>query len=267
MPRQVIPAAAVFAGVALSACSDSGSPSSDAQVSFNVATQPAVAAAAPVAMATVGTPETVTDGSNTLVINQVQLVLREIELKLVEETSGCSGSENDGCEKLELGPILLDLPLGGAGGAARSFSVPVAAGSYDEVGFEIHKPSGDDASDAAFVQAHPDFAGVSVKVDGTFNGQAFTYVSDLDAEEEIGLNPPLVTTDATATDLTLFVDLDKWFRDGTGNLLDPASANAGLANEAVVESNIRGTLHAFEDEDHDGTDDHGGGADDGTSHT
>jgi len=267
MPRHAISAAAMFAAAALSACSDSGSPSADAQVSFNVATKPAVAAAAPVAMATVGTPETVTDGSNTLVINQVQLVLREIELKLVEETSGCSGSENDGCEKLELGPILLDLPLGGTGGAARSFSVPVAAGSYDEVGFEIHKPSGDDASDAAFVQAHPDFAGVSVKVDGTFNGQAFTYVSDLDAEEEIGLNPPLVTTDATATDLTLFVDLDKWFRDGTGNLLDPASANAGQANEAVVESNIRGTLHAFEDEDHDGTDDHGGGADDGTSHT
>jgi len=267
MPRQVIPAAAMFAAAALSACSDSGSPSSDAQVSFNVATQPAVAAAAPVAMATVGTPETITDGSNTLVINQVQLVLREIELKRVEDTSGCSGSENDGCEKLELGPILLDLPLGGTGGAARSFSVPVAAGSYDEVEFEIHKPSDDDASDAAFVQAHPDFAGVSVKVDGTFNGQAFTYVSDLNAEEKIELNPPLVTSDAAATDLTLFVDLDKWFRDGTGTLLDPASANAGLANEGLVETNIRSTLHAFEDEDHDGMDDHGGGADDGPSHT
>jgi hypothetical protein len=268
MPRPVFSAAAVFAAAALSACSDSGSPSSDAQVNFNLATRPAASAAAPVAMATVGTPETFTDGSsNELVINQVQLVLREIELKRVEDTSGCSGSENDGCEKLELGPILLDLPLGGTGGAARSFSVPVAAGSYDQVEFEIHKPSDDDVSDAAFVQAHPDFAGVSVKVDGTFNGQAFTYVSDLNAEEEIELNPPLVTTDAAATDLTLFVDLDKWFRDGTGNLVDPASANAGLANEGLVETNIRGTLHAFEDEDHDGTDDHGGGADDGASHT
>src|SRR5262249_21997478 len=156
----------LFAAATLSACSDSGSPSSDAQVNFNVATRPA-AAAAPVAMATIGTPETFTDGSNTLVISQVQLVLREVELKRVEETAGCSGSEHDGCEKLELGPILLDLPLG-TGGAARSFSVPVAAGSYDEIEFEIHEPSDDDASDAAFVQAHPGFAGVSVKVDGTF---------------------------------------------------------------------------------------------------
>jgi hypothetical protein len=267
MPRSVFASAAVVAAAALSACSDSGSPSSAAQMNFNVATRPAAAAAAsPVGAAMVGTPETFTDGSNTLVINQVQLVLREIELKRVEATTACGGSEQDGCEKLELGPILLDLPLGGAGGAARTFSVPVAAGSYDEIEFEIHRPSNDDASDAAFVQAHPDFAGVSIRVDGTFNGQTFSYTSDLNAEEEIELSPPLVTTDAASTDLTLFVDLDRWFRDSGGNLVDPASANVGLTNQGLVENNIRGTLRAFEDENHDGTDDHGG-ADDGASHT
>jgi hypothetical protein len=267
MPRQLISAAALVVA-ALTACSDSGSsPSSDAQVNFNLATHPATSTAAAASVATSSPPETFTDGSgNKLVITQVQLVLREIELKRVDETSGCEGTEHDACEKLEVGPVLLDLPLG-TPGAARSFSVPVAAGSYDEIEFEIHKPSDDEASDAAFVRAHPDFAGVSVKVDGTFNGQAFTYVTDLDAEEEIELSPPLVTSDAAATDLTLFVDLDKWFRDGTDNLVDPASANAGQANEGLVESNIRGTLHAFEDEDHDGMDDHHGGADDGPSHT
>jgi hypothetical protein len=235
-------------------------------VNFNVATRPAAAGSASViAAATVGTPETFTDASNTLVINQVQLVLREIELKRVEATAACGGSEHDGCEKLELGPLLLDLPLGGAGGAARTFSVAVAAGSYDEIEFEIHKPSNDDATDAAFVQAHPDFAGVSVRVDGTFNGQTFSYTSDLNAEEEIELSPPLVTTESAATDLTLFVDLDRWFRDGAGTLVDPATANVGLTNEVLVENNIRGTLRAFEDENHDGTDDHGG-ADDGQPH-
>ena len=121
-------------------------------------------------------------------------MLREIELKRVESTSGCGDSEHDGCEKLELGPILLDLPLGGTGGAARSFSVAVAAGSYDEIEFEIHKPSDDDASDAAFLQAHPDFAGVSVKVDRHLQRRSRSATSsDLNAEEEIELNPPLVT--------------------------------------------------------------------------
>jgi hypothetical protein len=245
-PTALRTAAAIATAATIAACGDSGSPSTASQVNFNLATRAAPAGAASAAFVTAGTPETYTDGSNTLVIDQVQLVLREIELKRAEATR----------ESLELGPILLDLPLGGAGGAARSFSVQVAPGTYDEVEFEIHKPSHDE--DAAFVQAHPDFDGVSVMVTGTYNGHGFSYTTDLDAEEEIELSPPLVTTESAATDLTLFVDLDRWFRDGTGSLVDPESANAGNANESLVENNIRSTLHAFEDENEDGVDDHGG---------
>jgi hypothetical protein len=261
MPRHVFASVAALATAVLAAC-DAGGPSTQAQVNFSVATQPATPSSAASAS---GGSETFTDGGNTLVISRVQLVLREIELKRVEATSGCGESEHDGCERLELGPVLLDLPLG-AGGAAHSFSVPVAAGSYDEVEFEIHRPSDDDASDAAFIQAHPDFTGVSVQVDGTFNGAGFTYTTSLSAEEEIELSPPLVLAESASADLTLMVDLDRWFRDGAGLLVDPATANVGLANETLVEGNIRATLHAFEDEDHDGTDDHHGGADDGPSH-
>jgi hypothetical protein len=252
MHRTATRTAAALAIVAsIAACSDSGSPSTSSQVNFNLATK------AGSALATVGTPETFTDGTNTLVIEQVQLVLREIELKRAEATATCGESpSSDACEKLEVGPILLDLPLGGTGGAARSFSVPVAPGTYREIEFEIHKPSHDE--DAAFVQAHPDFDGVSVKVTGPYDGTGFAFTTDLDAEEEIELNPPLVTTESAATDLTLFVDLDRWFRDGTGNLVDPDSGNAGKANEGLVESNIKSTLHAFEDENEDGADDHGG---------
>jgi hypothetical protein len=258
MYRTAFGTAAAFATAAtIAACGDSGSPSTASQVNFNVATRAAAASAASTAFVTASTPETYTDGSNTLVVDQVRLVLREIELKRAAATTSCGESPgNDACEKLELGPILLDLPLGGAGGAARSFSVQVPPGTYDEVEFEIHKPSHDE--DAAFVQAHPDFDGVSVMVTGTYNGHPFSYATDLDAEEEIELSPPLVTTESAATDLTLFVDLDRWFRDGTGSLVDPESANAGNANESLVENNIESTLHAFEDENQDGADDHGG---------
>jgi hypothetical protein len=251
-------AAALATAASLAACGDSGSPSTSPQMNFNVATKPAPAAAVrSMSLATVGTPETFTDGTNTLVIEQVQLVLREIELKRAEATVSCGEqASGDSCEELELGPILLDLPLGGAGGAARTFSVPVAAGTYGEIEFQIHKPSHDE--DAAFVQANPDFDGVSAKVTGTYNGTAFVFTTDLDAKEEIALVPPLVTTESAATDLTLFVDLDRWFRDGTGNLVDPDSGNAGKTNESLVENNIKSTLHAFEDENEDGTDDHGG---------
>lgn len=258
MPRSVL-ASVALATTALAAC-DAGGPSTQAQVSFSVATQPAAPSSA---AGTSATTETFTDGGNTLVVNRVQLVLREVELKRVETTS-CGDSGGDGCERLELGPILLDLPLG-AGGVAHSFTVPVEAGSYDEVEFEIHQPSDDNAGDAAFIQAHPEFANVSIRVGGTFNGVEFSYTSDLSAEEELGLSPPLVLAESGTADLTLMVDLDRWFRDGAGLLVDPATANAGLANQGLVEGNIRATLHAFEDENHDGMDDHGG-ADDGPAH-
>jgi hypothetical protein len=249
--------------ISAGACSDAGSPSGTGQINFNLATKAAAspAAAGAVSVAVGGTPETYSDGTNTLVIDRVQLVLREIELKRSEATTDCSATlDHDACERLELGPILLDLPLGGAGGAARSFSVEVAPGSYSEVEFEIHTPRHDD--DAAFVQANPDFEGVSIKVTGSYNGAPFSFVSDLEAEEEIELNPALVTSEGAA-DLTLFVDLDRWFRDGTGALLDPLTANAGGPNERLVEGHIQSTLHAFEDENEDGTDDHRGhGSDD-----
>ena len=256
-------AATALAAASMAACNDSESPSSGSQMNFNVATRPAVASPSP-AQAAVGTPETFTDGSNTLIVDRVQLVLREIELKRIASTTACGVSSSDDCEKLELGPILLDLPLGGTGGAARMFSVAVDTGTYDEVEFEIHHPSDDDATDVTFLQAHPDFAGVSVKVTGSFNGAPFSYLSALNAEEEIELSPPLVATESAATDLTLMVDLDRWFRNAANGLVDPASANAGGVNESLVEQNIQSTLHAFEDEDHDGADDHGGhgGSDD-----
>jgi hypothetical protein len=257
MHRIAVLSVATLATTVLAAC-DAGGPSSSAQVNFGVATHPPAANSS-------GSSETFTDGSNTLVISRVRLVLREIELKRTDATTSCEDSGHDSCEELELGPILLDLPLV-AGSVAHSFTVPVAAGSYDEVEFKIEPASHDDSPDAAFVQAHPDLAGVSVQVDGTFNGVAFTYTSDLSAEEEIELSPPVDVAESATADLTLLVDLDRWFRTGAGILVDPGTANAGSSNESLVESNIRATLHAFEDENHDATDDHHGGADDPQPH-
>ncbi len=256
MSRHISSQVAVLGLVAAMAagCSDGGSPSNQGQLNFNLATKaaaPAVASAASFGVTSV--PETFTDGTNTLVLNQVQLVLREIELERAEATIDCAVStSDDACEKLELGPILLDLPLG-TPGAARTFSVEVTPGTFDEVEFEIHKPSSDE--DAAFVQANPDFDGVSIRVTGTYNGESFVFTSDLNVEEEIDLNPPLVTSEMTATELTLFVNLDAWFRDLSGGLVDPRTANKGAANEGLVKDNIKNALEAFEDEDHDGSHD------------
>jgi hypothetical protein len=278
MPRYAT-GTALLAAMALiaSGCSDAGnSPTTDPQVNFNLATRSSAAAPAAAAPSfVVATPESFTDGANTLVLDQVELVLREIELKKSDATTSCSESQgNDSCEELEFGPVLLSLPLGTAG-AERVFSVTVAPGTYSEVEFEIHPPSG--SEDAAFLQANPALAGVSVHVTGTYNGAPFDFVSNLEAEQEVHLATPLVVTETAATDLTLFIDLDGWFRDAGGALVDPATAAAGQSNESLIKENIKRAFEAFEDGDHDGADDHGndqggdnnggnGGVDDGPNH-
>jgi hypothetical protein len=243
---------AMFALVG-SGCSDAG-PSNLNQLSFNLATQPGPVAVRGASFGIIGSPETFTDGTNTLVVSKVELVLREIELHRADAATDCATGVDDDCEELELGPILLDLPLS-TPGAARTFSVQLAPGSFDQVEFEIHKASPSD--DAAFVQSHPELSDASVRVTGTYNGTAFTYIGRFDVEMKFALNPPLVASEAAASDLTLFVDLDRWFRDQAGALLDPGTANSGQSNQGVVEQNIKNSLETFEDHDHDGRDDHG----------
>jgi hypothetical protein len=253
---------ALGAALVLTACSDAGSgPAGESQVSLNLATRSATAAAGAAALSA---PETYTDaGGNTLEIDRVQLVFREVELENETHQSACeTGSSSDGdCAEIELGPFLVDLPLG-VGGAARTVTANVPAGTYDEVKFKIRAPDDDTDADAAFVAQHPDFAHTSIKVEGSFNGTPFTFVSDLEAELKLDLNPPLVVDGTSTTDLTLFADLGTWFRDAGGNLLDPSS----VGGQTVADNIARG-FHAFEDENHDGSDDHGGDDNGGTDDT
>jgi hypothetical protein len=250
--------AVTAAGLLLAACgSDSNGSGNQPTISFNLASHPAGAAAA--RMASVAAPYTITDGSgNTLTFESVQLVMREIELERADSDALCGEDDSNSdvndssdCEEIEFGPTIFDVPLGA--GAARVMSVEVAAGSYDKLEFEIHKPSSSD--DAAFVAANPDFDGVSVRVTGTYNGAAFTYTSDLDVEQEQEFAPPLAVVDGQSTQLTLFVDIDGWFRTETGVLLNPTTANDGQPNEGQVKSNIETSLNAFDDDDQDGIDD------------
>jgi hypothetical protein len=253
---------AVLALVA-SGCSDAGGPSTPGQLSFNLATHSSPSAAAGTSASMSGTPETFTDGTNILVLTQVQLVMRRIELHRAGAAE-CADVTSDDCQELEFGPILADLPLGTAG-AARTFSVQIAPGTYDKLELKIRVPSS--GSDAGFRGANPGFENTSVRVTGTYNGAAFAYTSDLEAQMEFRLTPALTSNESAATDLTLLVDLDQWFRGPAGALIDPATANPGQPNEILVEQSIRSSLNAFRDDNGDGVDDHGGhGTDDGPGH-
>jgi hypothetical protein len=242
----------------LAACSSTAPSAGGSTVSFNTATHPGTPPAARKAsFSTTATPLTVTLGANTLVLTDVQLVARHIEFQRQGKDVVCEDDVNaaQDCEELKVGPVLLDLAL--TAGATQSFSVTVPAGTYDQAEIHIHRVSGGDAADAAFLTANPGFDGVSIKATGTYNGTAFTYTTGLDAKQEIALSPPLTTDGSTPASVTLFVDVSGWFKtaDGTG-LVDPASALLGQPNQSLVEGNIKASFKAFEDENHDGVSDH-----------
>lgn len=240
---------AVTAVMIAGACSDGTGPAGDRTVSLSLTSGGAGAPAA-AARFSVAAGDTTQVGSDILVIDRVQIVLREIELKRVNHDA-CDSivGEDDGCEEFETGAILVDLPLGGA--VETVLSVAIDTGTYGELEFKIHKPEDDDT---AFLLAHPDFAETTIRVTGSFNGTPFVYETDLDAEQELDLVPPLVISDVSvATNVTLRVDLSGWFMVG-GALVNPQTANKGGANEGVVKESVKDSFKAFEDHDHDGDD-------------
>lgn len=191
-----------------------------------------------------------------LVISNVELVAREIELEgddgACDTSSGADSSGTD-CSEVELGPVLLSLPL--TAGAQQAVRAAVSAGTYNEIKFRIDAPDDDTEMDRAFRAAHPEFSDTSIRVTGTFNGVAFTFTSRINAAQEIDLPSPIVTGDASI-DLTLFVDVDRWFVAADGStLINPTLALAGEPMQATVENNIKASFQAFEDHDHDGSDD------------
>lgn len=210
------------------------------------------------------------DGS-TLTITKAQLVLDEFRLKKAEDAE-CEGDssvsssddgnqmdddDHDACERIEGGPLLLDLPL--TDGAGATINVAATEGTYRELELRVRPVHDrDDAENAAFLTANPMFDGISVRIEGTFDGQPFTFTSDVDARLEIEFPSPLVV-DHAGMNVTVNVDVASWFRTGSGTLIDPRGAGMDGDVAALIAGNIRSSFRAFHDDDRDGHDDGGPG--------
>lgn len=191
----------------------------------------------------------VTTGSTTLDVTRAQVVLSEIELKGTS-TAPCTSKETEECSELKLDPMLVDVPLGAM--AQLDLGALVPAGTYNELSFKIDAvQSGENSGAAAFLAAHPDFQNVAVRVQGTYNGNAFVYMSSQDVGFEMEFSHPDVIGSGT-NNLTIHVDVSSWFKDGSGNIVDPSNP----ANASLIDNNIKNSLHAFEDDNHDGVEDH-----------
>jgi hypothetical protein len=265
IPSRHVLARVALAGVTLTGCADSNTASGDrslldlsvavdrAQVGTTRADNVPTPAATPAGLV-------IASGRDTIVITKAQLVLREIELEFADDRP-CSAAarpddddDDDDCGEIERGPVLFDLPLTGA--VASRLSVDVPEGRYEELEVKIHKVEGNDSDDRTFLQRNPDFRGVSARLEGRYNGQAFIFVTDVNAKMELEFRPPL-EVGAQGTNVTLAVDLGRWFmRNGaTGGLWSPALANTPGEARSRVESNIRASFRALRDRNKDGRDD------------
>lgn len=203
------------------------------------------------------------DEGNELVMDSVKVVLREIELERAFDDDCPEDVEDDACEEFEAGIRLFEVPLDGS--VEKIVSIDVPADTYDELEFEIHKPDDDEPEGQEFIEDHPAFKDVSIRVVGTFNGEEFVFEQDLNEEQEVALDPPLVVDEENTTvNLTLKLDVTTWFVDqegevvSAGSLIDPREADKDAGNSAaenVVEENIKDSIEGFEDDDEDGEDD------------
>ena len=247
------------------ACADNTAPAAGRPISVSFSTAPASGASfARTAAPGASLDLTSTVGTDVLVITKVQLVVARIELQQSGATCASTTASGDDegdqrheseCAELQVAPSIVNLPVNGTVVSALDISIP--PGTYSALEAKI-RPLRNDSDhgqgSSAFLTAHPELNGVSVVVEGTFNGTPFTYKGAARSELERRFDPPLVI-DASPLNITVNVDLASWFRSQSGGLIDPSTANAGGANAATVADNIKRSFRAFRDDDHNGQDD------------
>lgn len=254
-------AALLLASLAGIACSGATSPDAGRELTVSFSAQ---APASPSALSLVSVSSraiSVTTGSDVLAISRIQLVLARMEL--VHAGGACDSGESAGddmvddhaCTELELAPSVVDLPVDGA--VAGVLSVDVPPGEYSALEAKIRAigaGEGRGAGSRAFLEAHPELAGVSVVVTGTYNGVPFTWTGAPRAEFESTFAPALAVDDAPVN-LTVHADVTTWFKTKSGTVIDPSTALPGGPNAGLVTDNIRRSFKAFRDDDRNGHDD------------
>ncbi|HVE36439.1 MAG TPA: DUF4382 domain-containing protein [Gemmatimonadaceae bacterium] len=192
-----------------------------------------------------------TSGGHTLNITQATLTITRVELKptktdacvgdneagddnIVSASSSATSDDNDACEELKAGPLSVDLPLNGGITTLPANAIP--AGTFREIELQVS----------------------TARVVGTFDGTPFDVTVPVNTRGEIEFATPLVVADGTPTSVTINVPVGGWLTNADGSLVDPSKISSNATLLAQVRSRIIASFHAFEDEDHDGHDDHGG---------
>ena len=173
---------------------------------------------------------------------------------LTETEHDHDGDTDDDVNDVVLGPLLVDLSGETlAGGLDQIFGGTIPAGTYEELELVIGPITAAQAgSDAGLAEMAARNA--SVIVEGTIDGAPFTFVSSLATEFDIE-GHAVVSSGGTAN-VTISMGPKHWFGATGAGRCDPTDP----AQKEMSERLIRAAVHAFQDDDRDGHDDHAGNA-------
>jgi hypothetical protein len=178
-------------------------------------------------------------------VSRVRLSVAYLKLEGAAAASDAATGDDD---EIVRGPFLVDLAGAALTGSIQEvFDAEVPAGSYREFSLSI-APSSAAALGVLAAQ------GVSLIVDGSFNGAPFTFTSTIAISEK---KEGTFTVGASTGNVTLSLNPAAWFGTAAAPL-DPSLA----ANRAAIEGNIRASFKAFRDDDRNGHDDDGDDAGD-----
>jgi hypothetical protein len=205
---------------------------------------------------------------NGITVERVRVLVRKMKIERegqhddtpLDAPSGDSTSaDDDGELELEVGPFLVDVS-GAAltGGQVVKFTqLKVEPGFYDELKFKVAKISADEVGgNAELAEMQQNQA--SVIIEGKVDGQPFKFLSGLEVEQERQIR---FEVSGDNENVTLSLDPSAWFTNGSGGRLDPRQSEA----RSPLETNIKRSIDAFDDEDHDGGEDHDNDGDDSST--
>lgn len=186
--------------------------------------------------------------NNHVTITNAKMLIRRIEFKSDIEDDGVADDSLD----FQTDPLVLALNIDGTLNEVAVKAVP--SGSYDEIEFDVHKPEDNETPpDPDFKIGDSGDERFSIIIEGTYEGQDFLYRSTENMEQELELASPLTINEDTETlNVTLTVDLSKWFVDENNNELSPINPD----NENAIDESIKRSFeNIFEDNDRDGEED------------
>jgi len=244
------------AATAIGACSNATGVASPAPMQLGFTTRSSAASAA------LASAVPITQNGHTLDLTLVSVTVDRADLKRAH-TDACRGDDEDdddrdgsangatsaantdrgsddhktnagSCAAVKVGPATVDLPLTGSVVTPPGDAIP--AGTYREIEFRVS----------------------FVRLKGTFDTKPFDVTLATKIKSEIEFATPVEVTEGAPTSITVNIPVDTWLVNADGTLIDPSKIATSPTLMALVKSHIVSSLRAFEDNDHDGHEDHGG---------